>query len=344
MRALVVREPGPLESHPLVRVERPVPSSAPGEILVRVDACGVCRTDLHVAEGDLPSRRPEVIPGHEVVGRVAARSVGAERFAIGARVGVAWLHESCGRCRFCARGAENLCLAPRFTGWDVDGGYAEWCAVPEAFAYALPESGAAREIAPLLCAGIIGYRAWAQSGIQPGGRLGLVGFGGSAHIVIQIARHFGCEVYVLSRGGRHRELAIELGATWVGESTEKPPHPLDAAILFAPAGELVPPTLEALDRGATLVVAGIHLSAIPPLDYPRHLFQERKLQSVTANTRTDGEELLRLAAAIPIRTRTVPYPLEDATQALLDLKHDRIRGAAVLEVAAHAPASRITVA
>ena len=344
MRALVVREPGPLESHPLQRVERPVPSPAPGEILVRVEACGVCRTDLHVAEGDLPPRRPEVIPGHEVVGRVAARGVGAERFAVGARVGVAWLHESCGRCRFCARGAENLCLAPRFTGWDVDGGYAEWCTVPEAFAYALPDSGSAHELAPLLCAGIIGYRAWAQSGIQPGGRLGLVGFGGSAHIVIQIARHFGCEVYVMSRGGRHRELAIELGATWVGGSTEKLPHPLDAAILFAPAGELVPPTLEALDRGATLAVAGIHLSAIPPLDYPRHLFQERKLQSVTANTRTDGEELLRLAAAIPIRTRTVPYPLEDATQALLDLKHDRIRGAAVLEVAAHAPASRISVA
>jgi propanol-preferring alcohol dehydrogenase len=214
----------------------------------------------------------------------------------------------------------------------VDGGYAEWCAAPEAFAYALPDSGSARELAPLLCAGIIGYRAWAQSGIQPGGRLGLVGFGGSAHIVIQIARHFGCEVYVSSRGGRHRELAMELGATWVGGSTEKPPHPLDAAILFAPAGELVAPALETLDRGATLAVAGIHLSAIPPLDYPRHLFQERKLQSVTANTRGDGEELLRLAAEIPIRTHTVPYPLEDATQALLDLKHDRIRGAAVLEV------------
>jgi propanol-preferring alcohol dehydrogenase len=332
MRALVVREPGPLESHPLVRVERDVPSPAPGEILVRVEACGVCRTDLHVAEGDLPPRRPEVIPGHEVVGRVAARGVGAERFAVGARVGVAWLHESCGRCRFCARGAENLCLAPRFTGWDTDGGYADQCVVPEAFAYALPELGAAREIAPLLCAGIIGYRAWTQSGIQPGGRLGLVGFGGSAHIVIQIARHFGCEVYVWSRGGRHRELAMELGATWVGGSTEKPPHPLDAAILFAPAGELVPPALEALDRGATLAVAGIHLSPIPPLDYPRHLFQERKLQSVTANTRRDGEELLRLAAEIPIRTHIVPYPLEDATQALLDLKHDRIRGAAVLEV------------
>jgi propanol-preferring alcohol dehydrogenase len=344
MRALVVREPGPLESHPLIRVERPVPTPAAGEILVRVEACGVCRTDLHVAEGDLAPRRAEVIPGHEVVGRVSARGEGAERYAVGARVGVAWLHQSCGSCRFCARGAENLCLAPRFTGWDVDGGYAEHCVVPEDFAYALPESSPAREMAPLLCAGIIGYRAWAQSGIQPGGRLGLVGFGGSAHIVIQIARHFGCEVYVMSRGGRHRELAVELGATWVGSSTERPPHPLDAAILFAPAGELVPPALEALDRGATLAVAGIHLSAVPPLDYARHLFQERGLRSVTANTRRDGEELLRLAAEIPIRTHTVPYPLGEATRALLDLKHDRIRGAAVLEVGSHDPASRSSVA
>ncbi len=344
MRALVVREPGDLESHPLARVERDAPSPAPGEILVRVEACGVCRTDLHVAEGDLPPRRPEVIPGHEVVGRVVARGEGAERFGVGARVGVAWLHESCGRCRFCARGAENLCLAPRFTGWDVDGGYAECCVVPEAFAYALPDSDSARELAPLLCAGIIGYRAWARSGIQPGGRLGLVGFGGSAHIVIQIARHFGCEVYVSSRGGRHRELAIELGATWVGKGAERPPHLLDAAILFAPAGELVPPALEALDRGATLAVAGIHLSAIPPLDYARHLFQERRLRSVTANTRSDGAELLRLAAEIPIRTHTVAYALEDATQALLDLKHDRIRGAAVLEVDPQRSASRTSVA
>ena len=334
MRALVVREPGPLESRPLIRVERPVPSPAPGEILVRVEACGVCRTDLHVAEGDLAPRVAEVIPGHEVVGRVAALGEGAARFAVGARVGVAWLHQSCGRCRFCARDSENLCLAPRFTGWDLDGGYADYCVAPEAFAYALPESAAAREIAPLLCAGIIGFRAWAQSGIAPGGRLGLLGFGGSAHIVIQIARHFGCEVYVMSRGGRHRELAIELGATWVGGSQERPPHPLDAAILFAPAGDLVPEALAALDRGATLAVAGIHLSEIPPLDYQRHLFQERKLRSVTANTRRDGEALLRLAAQIPIRTHTVSYPLEDATRALLDLKHDRIRGAAVLEVEA----------
>jgi propanol-preferring alcohol dehydrogenase len=324
-----------------------VPSPAPGEILVRVEACGVCRTDLHVAEGDLAPRRAELVPGHEIVGRVAARGEGAGRFAEGARVGVAWLHASCGRCRFCRRGAENLCLAPRFTGWDVDGGYAEYCVAPEAFVYALPEPASARDIAPLLCAGIIGYRAFEQSGIAPGGRLGLVGFGGSAHIVIQIARHFGCEVYVSSRGGRHRELAIELGATWVGESHERPPHPLDAAILFAPAGELVPASLEALDRGATLAVAGIHLSEIPPLDYQRHLFQERRLRSVTANTRRDGEALLRLAAEIPIRTRTVAYPLEEATRALLDLKHDRIRGAAVLEVEAaerQDPDSRIRVA
>ncbi len=332
MRALVVREPGPVESHPLARVELPVPAPAPGEILVRVEACGVCRTDLHVAEGDLAPRRAGVVPGHEVVGRVATRGEHASRFTEGERVGVAWLHQSCGRCRFCVRGAENLCLEPRFTGWDVDGGYADYCVVPEAFAYPLPEAVAARAIAPLLCAGIIGFRAYTQSGIAPGGRLGLHGFGGSAHIVIQIARHFGCEVYVFSRGGRHRELALELGATWVGGSFERPPHALDAAILFAPAGELVPPALEALERGGTLAVAGIHLSQIPALDYERHLFQERELRSVTANTRRDGEELLRLAAEIPIRTHTLPYAFEDATQALLDLKHDRIRGAAVLEV------------
>ena len=328
-----LRAQAPVETRPLTLVEGAAPVPVAGEILVRVEACAVCRTDLHLIEGDLPLRRPGLVPGHQAVGTVAALGAGAERFRVGDRVGIAWLRYSCGRCRFCARSEENLCLEPRFTGWDADGGYAEQAVVAEAFAHALPPGPRAREIAPLLCAGIIGYRAWKRSRVRPGGRLGLFGFGGSAQIAIQVARHFGCEVFVFSRGGEHRELARELGAAWVGESREPPPRPLDAAILFAPAGELVPPALEALDRGGTLAIAGIHLSEIPALDYARHLFQERAVQSVTANTREDARELLALAAAIPIRTATTPYPLEAANEALADLKHDRVRGAAVLEIA-----------
>ncbi|TFG93039.1 MAG: zinc-binding alcohol dehydrogenase family protein, partial [Myxococcales bacterium] len=267
---------------------------------------------------------------------VARYELGAavKRFRVGDRVGVAWLRETCGSCRFCARGDENLCVSPHFTGWDADGGYADEALVSADFAHALPEGPSAREIAPLLCAGIIGYRAYRRSRIRPGGRLGLWGFGGSAHIAIQIARHFGCEVYVFSRGGEHRSLAQELGATWVGDSLEPSPRPLDGAILFAPAGDLVPPALEALDRGATLAIAGIHLSDVPALDYQRHLFQERCIRSVTANTRKDACELLELAAAIPIRTRTQAYPLEAANEALVDLKHDRVRASAVLAMGA----------
>jgi propanol-preferring alcohol dehydrogenase len=332
MRAQVVRAPRPAEQAPLSCVERDVPEPGPGQFLVRVEVCGVCRTDLHLAEGDLVPRRPEVVPGHEVVGRVAALGPGVRGWREGDRAGLAWLARSCGRCRFCARGAENLCLAPRFTGWDTDGGYADYALAQAEFAYALPESLDAESLAPLLCAGIIGWRAYVRSGVQPRGRLGLFGFGGSAHLVAQIARHFECEVYVFSRGGAHRELALELGAAWVGGSFDPAPEPLDAAILFAPAGELVAPALAALDRGGRLAIAGIHLSPIPSLDYAQHLFQERGLCSVTANTRADGRELLRLAAAIPLRTHTVPYALADANRALVDLKSDRIRGAAVLRV------------
>lgn len=333
MRAMLLAQPGPAESRPLVFSARPDPEPGVGEVLIRVEACGVCRTDLHVVERDLPVRRAPLIPGHEVVGRVVkAAPGGVGRFAAGARVGVPWLRSTCGSCRFCVRGDENLCLEPRFTGWDEDGGYAELMVVPEAFAYPLPDNVAAAELAPLLCAGIIGYRAYHRSRIQPGGRLGLFGFGGSAHVTIQVARHFGCEVYVFSRGLEHRVLAEELGAAWIGDSFDHPPQLLDAAILFAPAGELVPAALATLDRGATLAVAGIHLSRVPPLDYQQHLFQERGVQSVTANTRDDGRALLALAAQIPIRTRTRSYALEDANQALVDLKHDEIGGAAVLEV------------
>ena len=332
MKVMALERPASIERRPLALVDRPEPEPEEGEVLVRVEVCGVCRTDLHVVEGDLPPHRPGIVPGHEVVGRVARRGPGASRFEVGDRVGIAWLHRTCGACRFCARGDENLCLTPRFTGWDEHGGYGEMALVPEAFAYSLPEELPANEIAPLLCAGIIGYRAYRRSGVQPGGRLGLYGFGGSAHVTIQVARHHGCEVYVFSRGGSHRELAEELGAVWVGDSFDEPPHPLDGAILFAPAGELVPPALSALDRGATLAVAGIHLSDIPSLNYQDHLFQERAVQSVTANTRNDGEALLALAAEIPIRTHTRAYPLSDANEALLDLKEDRVKGAAVLVV------------
>jgi propanol-preferring alcohol dehydrogenase len=328
-----LRAPAPVETRPLARVERALPEPAEDEVRVAVEVCGICRTDLHVVEGDLAPRRQAVVPGHQVVGTVAARGARARRFREGERVGVAWLRRACGACRFCASGRENLCLAPEFTGWDADGGYAESVLVPEAFAYPLPAGLAPAQAAPLLCAGIIGYRAFVRSRVQPGGRLGLYGFGGSAHIVIQIARHRGCEVYVVTRGGVHRELAESLGAAWVGDAHARPPHPLDAAILFAPAGELVPRALAALDRGGTLAVAGIHLSAIPPLDYSAHLFEERTLTSVTANTRADGEALLALAAEIPIQTHTQSYELADANQALIDLKQDRVRGSALLKIA-----------
>lgn len=327
----------PIETGPLALTELPPPEPGPGELLVRVEVCGVCRTDLHVVEGDLPVRRASVTPGHQVVGRVERLGPGVAAPAVGARVGVAWLHRACGACRFCARGDENLCRAPRFTGWDVDGGYAELVVAPADFVYELPEALAAAQIAPLLCAGIIGYRAFRRARAGPGARLGLFGFGASAHITIQVARHAGCEVYVFSRGGPddpRAALARELGAAWVGDSFAAPPAPLDAAILFAPAGELVPAALERLEPGGTLAVAGIHLSDVPPLAYQRHLFQERTLTSVTANTREDGRALLQLAAEIPIRTHAISHPLAAANRALADLKHDRVRGAAVLDVRA----------
>jgi propanol-preferring alcohol dehydrogenase len=334
MRCCEVRVPGPIEREGVLAIaQRAVPSPGAGEVVVAVEVCGVCRTDLHVAEGDLAPRRPNVVPGHEVVGRVAALGAGVTTLREGDRVGVAWLHRACGACRFCTRGAENLCLAPRFTGWDVDGGYAEAVLADAAFVYPLPAQRDAAELAPLLCAGIIGYRAWALCNVaRRGARLGIYGFGGSAHIAIQVARAAGNEVFVVSRGERHQSLARELGASWVGGPDEQPPEPLDAAILFAPAGDIVPRALASLDRGGILAVAGIHLSAIPPLDYQAHLFQERTLRSVTANTRADGRALLALAFEIPIATQVSRYPLADAARALRDLKADRVRGAAVLEI------------
>jgi propanol-preferring alcohol dehydrogenase len=321
-----------MKSGPLVAAECPNPRPGPGEVLLRVHVCGVCRTDLHLAEGDLAPRHPGIIPGHEVVGEVIACGHRATRFSPGDRAGVAWLGKTCGSCRFCLRGDENLCLSPVFTGWDRDGGYAELITVSENFAYRLPPSFSDEEAAPLLCAGIIGYRALCRAGLPIGGRLGIYGFGGSAHLAAQIALFQGARVYVMTRSEEARELALELGATFAGGAEEQPPDPLDSAILFAPAGRLVPVALRALDRGGTLAVAGIHLSDIPPLHYSTDLFQERQLRSVTANTRADGEEFFRIAAEIPLRPTTVSYPFSAADKALLDLSEDRVTGAAVLRM------------
>ena len=333
MRAMLLEQPAPVEQAPLRLVDLPVPEPGPGELRLRVRLCGVCRTDLHVVEGELPPQCRRIVPGHQVVGEVDALGPGCTRFAPGQRAGIAWLRSTCGTCERCRRGDENLCAQARFTGYHADGGYAEYAVVREAFAYALPDAIADAEASPLLCAGIIGYRALRRAAIRPGGRLGLYGFGASAHIAIQVARHLGCRVFVMTREEKHRRLAAALGAEWTGGATAAPPEPLDSAVLFAPAGELVPPALEALDRGGTLALAGIYLTDVPPLDYQRHLFYERTLRSVTANTRRDGEELLQIAAAIPIRPHTVPFRLEDANTALQQLKHDGFEGAAVLRVA-----------
>ncbi len=333
MRAWIVDHPAPIDEGPLRLVERETPVPGPGQVRVRVRTCGVCRTDLHLAEGDLTPRRPGVIPGHEVVGVVDARGEGTSRFEVGDRVGVAWLAGTCGTCRFCRSGAENLCLSPRFTGWDIDGGYAEYTLVDEQYAYRIPEAFTDDvEAAPLLCAGIIGYRALRRANLPRYGRLGIYGFGASAHLTAQIAIREGAAVHVLTRSEEARRLAVELGAASAGEAADRPPEPLDAAILFAPVGDLVPVALDALDRGGTLAVAGIHLSDIPTLNYQQHLFQERTLTSVTANTRADGEEMLLAATRLGVHVTTTPYPLEAADRALSDLAHDRVRGAAVLVV------------
>lgn len=330
MRAWTVDRCSPIDDGPLRRVERDLPEPGAGQVRVAISCCGVCRTDLHLAECDLPPRRPAVVPGHEIVGRVAAVGPGARRFDVGARIGVPWLGHTDGTCRFCRRGQENLCVAPQFTGWDIDGGYADACLVDEAFAYALPDSLDDEQAAPLLCAGIIGYRALRCADVPPGGRLGIYGFGGSAHLTAQIALHEGTRVHVLTRGENNRALATRLGVDSVGHATAAPPEPLDGAILFAPAGELVPVALRALDRGGTLAVAGIWLSDIPAIHYGDELFLERRLRSVTANTRQDGEEFLRLAERFDIRASTVAYPMSEAPSALADLKHGRFSGAAVL--------------
>ena len=315
-----------------MQVDKEVPQPGPGQVLVRVRVCGVCRTDLHLTEGDLAPRRPLVTPGHEVVGIVERLGTGSTRWQVGDRIGVPWLAHTCGNCRFCRSGRENLCIDPRFTGWDLDGGYATYAVVDEAYAYALPEEFGDEEVAPLLCAGIIGYRALQRANLPDGGRLGIYGFGASAHITAQVALARGARVHVMTRSTEAQELALALGASSAGEADAMPPEPLDGAILFAPVGTLVPPALAALDRGGTLAIAGIYLSDIPALNYEKHLFEERTLQSVTANTRADGEAFLAVAARIGVRVSVTPYPMDRADTALRDLRHDRVNGAAVLVV------------
>ena len=329
---MVLGKPAPVETEPLELRDVADPEPGPGEIVVAVAACGVCRTDLHVVEGELEPQRPALIPGHQVVGRVAARAAGSRRFAEGDRVGVAWLQATCGACAPCDAGQENLCRAPTFTGWHADGGFAERVRVREDFAYAIPEVFGDAEATPLLCAGIIGYRALRRAAVPHGGRLGLWGFGSSAHLALQVARHWGCEVYAVTRQASHRSHALELGAVWAGGLDEAPPVALDSAILFAPVGDLVPPALRALRPGGTLACAGIHMTDVPRLDYARELFDERTLTSVTANTRADGREFLALAAEVPIRARVETFALERANEALLRQKRGAIIGSAVLLV------------
>lgn len=332
MKAMVLEEIGPIHGRPLEERELPDPEPARGEIRVRVRVCGVCRTDLHVIEGDLPSPALPLVPGHQVVGVVDRLGPGCERFEPGQRVGIAWLRSTCGVCRYCRSDRENLCPESRYTGYHADGGYAELAVVREDFAYAVPDTFADLDAAPLLCAGIIGYRALRRAEVPEGGRLGLYGFGSSAHIVLQIARRRGCDVYVATRGESHREMARRMGASWTGGTYDEPPEPLDAAIVFAPAGEVVPPALRALDKGGTVSLAGIHMTPIPEITYEEHLFHEKTLRSVEANTREDGRGLLREAAEIPIRPEVTTFPLAEANEALLRLAEDGIDGSGALVV------------
>jgi propanol-preferring alcohol dehydrogenase len=334
MKAMVLERVGPAESAPLRLVDLPTPSPGVEEVRVRVSCCAICRTDLHVIEGDLPAVRLPVIPGHQAVGVVDALGPGCRRLRVGDRVGIAWLRSTCGTCEYCTTGRENLCEASAYTGWHADGGYAEFAIAPEAFVHGIPATFDDRSAAPLLCAGIIGYRALARSRLPAGGRLAIFGFGSSAHVVMQLARHRGCEVYVVSRGEGHLRLARRMGAAWAGHDAADMPVRVDSAILFAPAGELVPVGLACLKKGGTLALAGIHMSAIPSMDYQRSVFYERDIHSVTSNTREDARALLAEAAAIPVRPEVTEYPLADANRALQDLKADRINGTGVLEMPA----------
>lgn len=332
MKAMLLNRTAPIDTNPLQLADLPLRRPGAGELLVKVSVCGLCRTDLHVIEGELPQPVLPLVPGHQVVGEVVAVGDGCRLIQVGERVGIAWLRHTCGRCEFCRSGRENLCGESRYTGYQADGGYAEYAVVPEGYAYFIPEAFSDEQAAPLLCAGIIGYRALSRARVPAKGTLGLIGFGSSAHVVLQIALARGYRVVVVTRGESHRKFAASLGAHWVGEKMEELPERPDSFILFAPAGELVPPALKALKKGGTLALAGIHLSDIPGFDYTHHLFDERTLTSVTANTREDGQALLLEAARIPVNSRVTVYPLEEANRALQDLKWDGINGTGLLKV------------
>ncbi len=331
MRAQVLRAPAPVTSGALELVDVPRPEPGPGEVRVAVAACGCCRTDLHVVEGDLELPKLPLVPGHQAVGVVDARGEGCRRLEVGDRVGVAWLHHTCGTCRFCRDGEENLCERAVFTGWTADGGYADALTVPEEFAVRLPDGLGDLEAAPLLCAGVIGYRALRRAEVQPGERVALLGFGASAHLAIQVLRHWGCDVVVMTRGERHRALARELGASWVGGAADLPPEPCDRAVVFAPAGELVPVALQAVRPGGTVSLAGIHMTTIPAFDYAL-LWRERSIRSVANMTRRDADEFMALAVEAGVRTVVETFPLEAANDALVAIAGDGVQGAAVLEV------------
>jgi len=331
MKALLLREPAPVETNPLHWSDLPLPPPSEGEVLVRIKACGICRTDLHVVEGELKPRRRAIIPGHQIVGVIERVGDQSSHYLPGTRVGIPWLHHTCGRCPYCLSGRENLCDQPEFTGYTRDGGFAEYTLADENFIYPIPDGFADLQAAPLLCAGIIGFRCLRVSGITSGANLGIYGFGAAGHVCIQVARYWGNKVFVCTREEKHRRLAMELGASWAGGAMDQPPEQLDAAIIFAPAGELVPAGLKALRKGGTLVLGGIHMSAIPTFDYSL-IYQERSIRSVANNTREDGRDFLKLAAQIPIQTEVQVFDLPDANRALNALKHDGIRGAGVLTV------------
>lgn len=329
MKAHLLSEPAPVERNPLKFTDVPIPQPSEGNVLVRVTACGICRTDLHVTEGELPPKKRPVIPGHQVVGVIERSGPWATLYPPGTRVGIPWLHQTCGVCEYCCAGRENLCGAPLFTGYSMDGGCAEYTVAPEAFVYPIPDGFNDLQAAPLLCAGIIGFRCLRLSGIVRGGNLGIYGFGAAGHVCIQVARHWGAHVFVCTREEKHRQLALELGAAWAGAAAETPPEKLNAAIIFAPAGELIPPALATLKKGGVLVLGGIHMSPVPSFPYEL-IYQERSIRSVANNTREDGRDFLKLAAEIPVRTEVHIFPFEQANQALQALKHDGVRGAAVL--------------
>ena len=329
MRAMVLHHPKDISENPLQLEDRPIPEPGPGQVRLKVTACGVCHTDLHTVEGDLPLPKLPLTPGHEVVGVVDKLGEGVRTFRVGEKAGAVWLYRTCGACRYCRSGRENLCEHALFTGYHVDGGYAEYMVVDEDFAYHLPTNLPDAEIAPLMCGGVIGYRAFKLSEAKPGDVIGLYGFGNSAHITIQVARHVGVRVFVFTRSPEHQEHAWELGAEWVGRAEDTPPEGLDAAIIFAPAGPLVPEALRVLNRGGTIALAGIYMTPIPEIPY-RLLYFERTLRSVANSTRQDAKELLQLAEEIPIHTTVTTFPLEEANEVLQAMKASKFKGDAVL--------------